>query len=61
MFFFIGVTMALIQGGYARKIKPGHHVKAVRMVNLLLFVAQKPYKYTTTDTPSLTNCVFFLL
>lgn len=32
MFFFIGVTMALIQGGYARRIKPGHHINAVRMV-----------------------------
>lgn len=34
MFFFIGVVMALIQGGYARRIKPGHHIKAVRMVGL---------------------------
>lgn len=32
MFFFIGIVMALIQGGYARRIKPGHHIKAVRMV-----------------------------
>lgn len=32
MFFFIGVIMALIQGGYARRIKPGHHIRAVRMV-----------------------------
>ncbi|XP_019731741.1 major facilitator superfamily domain-containing protein 10 [Hippocampus comes] len=30
MFFFVGVAMASIQGGYARRIKPGHHVKAVR-------------------------------
>ncbi|XP_056145667.1 major facilitator superfamily domain-containing protein 10 [Lampris incognitus] len=29
MFFFIGVTMALIQGGYARRIKPGQHIKIV--------------------------------
>ena len=34
MFFFIGVTMALIQGGYARRIKPGRHIKAVRMVGV---------------------------
>lgn len=34
MFFFIGVIMALIQGGYARRIKPGHHIKAVRMVGV---------------------------
>lgn len=34
MFFFIGVMMALIQGGYARRIKPGHHIKAVRMVGV---------------------------
>jgi len=32
MFFFIGVIMALIQGGYSRRIQPGHHIKAVRMV-----------------------------
>lgn len=32
MFFFIGVIMALIQGGYARRIKPGQQIKAVRMV-----------------------------
>lgn len=32
MFFFIGVIMALIQGGYARRIKPGQHIRAVRMV-----------------------------
>lgn len=32
MFFFVGVAMASIQGGYARRIKPGHHVKAVRTV-----------------------------
>ncbi len=24
--------MALIQGGYARRIKPGHHIRAVSMV-----------------------------
>ena len=35
MFFFIGVIMALIQGGYARRIKPGHHIKAVRVVGVL--------------------------
>uniref|UniRef100_A0A669DE80 Major facilitator superfamily domain containing 10 n=1 Tax=Oreochromis niloticus TaxID=8128 RepID=A0A669DE80_ORENI len=32
MFFFIGVIMALIQGGYARRIKPGQQIKAVRML-----------------------------
>ncbi|XP_051875323.1 major facilitator superfamily domain-containing protein 10 [Pristis pectinata] len=30
MFFFVGITMALVQGGYARRIKPGNEVKAVR-------------------------------
>lgn len=35
MFFFIGVIMALIQGGYARRIKPGRHIGAVRMVGCL--------------------------
>lgn len=39
MFFFIGVIMALIQGGYARRIKPGHHIKAVRMAILALIPA----------------------
>ncbi|XP_069562637.1 major facilitator superfamily domain-containing protein 10 isoform X1 [Brachyistius frenatus] len=39
MFFFIGVIMALIQGGYARRIKPGHHIKAVRMAIILLIPA----------------------
>uniref|UniRef100_A0A667Y0G9 Major facilitator superfamily domain-containing protein 10 n=1 Tax=Myripristis murdjan TaxID=586833 RepID=A0A667Y0G9_9TELE len=39
MFFFIGIIMALIQGGYARRIKPGHHVKAVRMAIILLIPA----------------------
>lgn len=32
MFFFIGVIMASIQGGYARRIKPGQHIGAVRVV-----------------------------
>ncbi|CAH2299687.1 major facilitator superfamily domain-containing 10 [Pelobates cultripes] len=32
MFFFIGITMALIQGGYARRIKPGNEIKAVKRV-----------------------------
>ncbi|XP_044051281.1 major facilitator superfamily domain-containing protein 10 [Siniperca chuatsi] len=39
MFFFIGVIMALIQGGYARRIKPGHHIKAVRMAIIALIPA----------------------
>lgn len=39
MFFFIGVIMALIQGGYARRIKPGHHISAVRMAILALIPA----------------------
>uniref|UniRef100_H3DDQ4 Major facilitator superfamily domain-containing protein 10 n=2 Tax=Tetraodon nigroviridis TaxID=99883 RepID=H3DDQ4_TETNG len=39
MFFFIGITMALIQGGYARRIKPGHHIKAVQMAMLALIPA----------------------
>lgn len=39
MFFFIGVIMALIQGGYARRIKPGHHIKAVRLAILTLIPA----------------------
>ncbi|XP_029943179.1 major facilitator superfamily domain-containing protein 10-like [Salarias fasciatus] len=39
MFFFIGVIMALIQGGYARRIKPGHHIRAVRVAILTLIPA----------------------
>lgn len=39
MFFFIGIVMALIQGGYARRIKPGHHIKAVRMAIVALVPA----------------------
>ncbi|XP_076006902.1 major facilitator superfamily domain-containing protein 10-like [Genypterus blacodes] len=39
MFFFIGIMMALVQGGYARRIKPGHHIKAVRMAIIALIPA----------------------
>ncbi|XP_031705441.1 major facilitator superfamily domain-containing protein 10 [Anarrhichthys ocellatus] len=39
MFFFIGVIMALIQGGYARRIKPGQHIMAVRMAIIALIPA----------------------
>uniref|UniRef100_A0A1A8RFS1 Major facilitator superfamily domain containing 10 n=1 Tax=Nothobranchius rachovii TaxID=451742 RepID=A0A1A8RFS1_9TELE len=39
MFFFIGVIMALIQGGYARRIKPGQHVGAVRKAMMTLIPA----------------------
>lgn len=45
MFFFIGVIMALIQGGYARRIKPGHHIKAVGVV-------RKPDIYRIIKTAS---------
>ncbi|XP_043918854.1 major facilitator superfamily domain-containing protein 10 [Protopterus annectens] len=36
MFFFIGVTMAVIQGGYARRIKPGAEIKTVKKAIILL-------------------------
>uniref|UniRef100_A0A3Q2U151 Major facilitator superfamily domain-containing protein 10 n=1 Tax=Fundulus heteroclitus TaxID=8078 RepID=A0A3Q2U151_FUNHE len=39
MFFFIGVIMALIQGGYARRIKPGQHIRAVRLAIMMLVPA----------------------
>ncbi|XP_040275116.1 major facilitator superfamily domain-containing protein 10 isoform X2 [Bufo bufo] len=39
MFFFIGITMAVIQGGYARRIKPGNEVKAVKQAIVLLIPA----------------------
>lgn len=32
MFFFIGLTMATIQGTYARRISPGKEVAAVKRV-----------------------------
>uniref|UniRef100_A0A8C5AQG6 Major facilitator superfamily domain containing 10 n=1 Tax=Gadus morhua TaxID=8049 RepID=A0A8C5AQG6_GADMO len=39
MFFFIGVIMMSIQGGYSRRIQPGHHIKAVRTAILALIPA----------------------
>ncbi|XP_073513320.1 major facilitator superfamily domain-containing protein 10 isoform X2 [Phyllobates terribilis] len=39
MFFFIGITMAVIQGGYARRIRPGNEVKAVKRAIILLIPA----------------------
>ncbi|XP_053107882.1 major facilitator superfamily domain-containing protein 10 isoform X3 [Hemicordylus capensis] len=35
MFFFIGITMAVIQGGYTRQIKPGNEVKTVKRAIML--------------------------
>lgn len=32
MFFFIGLTMATVQGAYARKISPGSEIAAVKRV-----------------------------
>ncbi|XP_031541323.2 major facilitator superfamily domain-containing protein 10 isoform X1 [Vicugna pacos] len=39
MFFFIGLTMATIQGAYARRISPGREVAAVKRAILLLLPA----------------------
>ncbi|XP_036381867.1 major facilitator superfamily domain-containing protein 10 isoform X1 [Megalops cyprinoides] len=39
MFFFIGITMAVIQGGYARRIKPEHQIKTVQLAILSLIPA----------------------
>ncbi|XP_053727799.1 major facilitator superfamily domain-containing protein 10 isoform X1 [Synchiropus splendidus] len=39
MFFFIGILMALIQGGYARRMKPGQHIQAVSMAITILIPA----------------------
>ncbi|CAL1615827.1 unnamed protein product [Knipowitschia caucasica] len=39
MFFFIGIIMALIQGGYARRIKPGKHIRNVKMAMVTLIPA----------------------
>ncbi len=36
MFFFIGVCMTLIQGGYVRRIKQGRHVRAAYTAILVL-------------------------
>ncbi|NXA45707.1 MFS10 protein, partial [Nothocercus julius] len=39
MFFFIGITMAVVQGGYARRIKPGNEIRAVKRAIMLLIPA----------------------
>ncbi|XP_061001392.1 major facilitator superfamily domain-containing protein 10 isoform X3 [Dama dama] len=39
MFFFIGLTMATIQGAYARRIRPGREIAAVKRAILLLVPA----------------------
>lgn len=39
MFFFIGITMAAVQGGYARRIQPGQQIKTVRLAIILLIPA----------------------
>ncbi|XP_068594596.1 major facilitator superfamily domain-containing protein 10 [Brachionichthys hirsutus] len=39
MFFFIGVVMALIQGGYARRINPGQQIRTVCMAIVALIPA----------------------
>ncbi|XP_028919908.1 major facilitator superfamily domain-containing protein 10 [Ornithorhynchus anatinus] len=39
MFFFIGITMAAIQGGYTRRIEPGTEIRAVKRAILLLVPA----------------------
>uniref|UniRef100_A0A3P9JL26 Major facilitator superfamily domain-containing protein 10 n=1 Tax=Oryzias latipes TaxID=8090 RepID=A0A3P9JL26_ORYLA len=39
MFFFIGAIMALIQGGYARRIKQGQHIRAVSRAIVTLIPA----------------------
>lgn len=39
MFFFIGMIMAMIQGGYARRIKPGKHIRNVQMAMITLIPA----------------------
>uniref|UniRef100_A0A8C7XXM5 Major facilitator superfamily domain containing 10 n=1 Tax=Oryzias sinensis TaxID=183150 RepID=A0A8C7XXM5_9TELE len=39
MFFFIGIIMALIQGGYARRIKQGQHIRAVSRAIVTLIPA----------------------
>ncbi|NWW91807.1 MFS10 protein, partial [Rhynochetos jubatus] len=39
MFFFIGITMAVIQGGYARRIKPGNEIRTVKRAIMLLIPA----------------------
>ncbi|XP_030647719.1 major facilitator superfamily domain-containing protein 10 [Chanos chanos] len=39
MFFFIGITMATIQGGYARRIKPGKQLRTVHLAIMCLIPA----------------------
>ncbi|KAG8134824.1 hypothetical protein E2320_007932 [Naja naja] len=38
MFFFIGVTMAVIQGGYTRRITPGAELRMVKIVTAAVVV-----------------------
>lgn len=56
MFFFIGVMMALIQGGYARRIKPGNHISAVHTVRSLS-VSQRGVDHVAALACSLINIV----
>ncbi|KAL6465480.1 hypothetical protein MHYP_G00256130 [Metynnis hypsauchen] len=39
MFFFIGITMAAFQGGYARRIQPGRQIQTVRVAIIVLIPA----------------------
>uniref|UniRef100_A0A8C0G925 Major facilitator superfamily (MFS) profile domain-containing protein n=1 Tax=Chelonoidis abingdonii TaxID=106734 RepID=A0A8C0G925_CHEAB len=39
MFFFIGMTMAVIQGGYTCRIRPGCEIKAIKRAIMLLIPA----------------------
>ncbi|XP_016403226.1 major facilitator superfamily domain-containing protein 10-like, partial [Sinocyclocheilus rhinocerous] len=39
MFFFMGITMAVIQGGYARRIKPGHQIQTLSVAIISLIPA----------------------
>lgn len=58
MFFFIGITMAAFQGGYARRIQPGQQIRTIHMVSLLvqqhsLLVIHSPSQEHETNTHSL--------
>lgn len=53
MFFFIGITMAVIQGGYARRIKPGNEIRAVKRVkknSIFLFLSSPQIWYVNLQS-----------
>ncbi|XP_067885342.1 major facilitator superfamily domain-containing protein 10 isoform X1 [Heterodontus francisci] len=59
MFFFVGITMALVQGGYARRIKPGDEIKAVKRAIALLIPAFLIIGWASTVTALYIGLLFY--